>query len=261
MLFSQCISNVIPAILHHNRLLLKCQMSNVKCQMSKVKCQNKEKPKMKRACYVSPPDVSDLMLKTRRDQSGLSSRGANTPELEYTCNQASLSGSSHYSLECSVDELRQLVAATGVLEDRCPLVSMDGNRRLCLSPVQLDQQLPVEDPPGPSFDSPDNTVLAEPELVSDGSGDVNRRSPYSSPRKDLLTSATGENHPLTQNNSIRLVAWRLSGIASKSKAFQSQWGTSSWKATGRPHGLHISPPSTYGEIGVFRGISIPCLAL
>lgn len=94
---------------------------------------------------------------------------------------AHASGPVRVRLECTVDELRQLVAATRVLEDRRPLISMDGTRRLCVSPVQLDQQLSLEAPPGPSIDSPDNTILAEPELVSDGSGDVNRRASDSPP--------------------------------------------------------------------------------
>ena len=39
------------------------------------------------------------------------------------------------------------------------------------------------------------------------------------PSPDLLTSPTGEAHPLVQDDSIRLIAWKLSGNALQREAF------------------------------------------
>ena len=79
------------------------------------------------------------------------------------------------------------------------------------------------------------------------------------PSPDLLTSPLGESHPLVRDNSIRLIAWKLSGDASLRTAFQKTLPPSSSPQLGKIQTLHTSPPGTLGEIGVLRGKRIPCL--
>ena len=78
------------------------------------------------------------------------------------------------------------------------------------------------------------------------------------PCPDLLTSPTGESHPLVLSNSIRLIAWRLSGVASKRKAFQTKLSTSSYQPLVKIHELPTSRHGTLVEIGVLRNTKIPC---
>ena len=49
------------------------------------------------------------------------------------------------------------------------------------------------------------------------------------PSKSLLTSPLGEGHPLTKDESIRLIAWRLSGVVWKSEAFRKRLSSSYWE--------------------------------
>ncbi len=79
------------------------------------------------------------------------------------------------------------------------------------------------------------------------------------PSPDLLTSPLGESHPLMRNNSIRLIAWRLSGVSSRNAAFRRALSNSSSRHLAEIHLLHTNPPGTLGEVGVFQGIKIPCL--
>jgi hypothetical protein len=79
------------------------------------------------------------------------------------------------------------------------------------------------------------------------------------PRPDLLTSPLGERHPLAQSNSFLLVAWMLSGAPSKSEAFRKALSTWSSRPLVKTQQLLINPLGTLGEIGVCRGVRIPCL--
>ena len=79
------------------------------------------------------------------------------------------------------------------------------------------------------------------------------------PCPDLLTSPTGEIHPLVANDSIRLIAWRLSGAVSARTAFQMSLPLSSSRQRVGIQMLLTNPHGTVGEIGVLRGRSIPCL--
>lgn len=79
------------------------------------------------------------------------------------------------------------------------------------------------------------------------------------PSQDLLTSPMGESHPLVMSDSLRLVAWKLSGVVSESRAFRTTLLSSCWDRLEPIHKLHTSPPGTLGEIGVTSGTVIPCL--
>ena len=79
------------------------------------------------------------------------------------------------------------------------------------------------------------------------------------PSPDLLTSPTGEAHPLVQDDSIRLIAWKLSGNALQREAFLTTLPLSSSPQLVKIQWLLTIPLGTFGEIGVLRGRRIPCL--
>jgi hypothetical protein len=78
------------------------------------------------------------------------------------------------------------------------------------------------------------------------------------PSKSLLTSPLGEGHPLTKDESIRLIAWRLSGVVWKSEAFRKRLSSSYWEQLVQIHTLHTSPLGSLGAVGVVNGTTIPC---
>ena len=78
------------------------------------------------------------------------------------------------------------------------------------------------------------------------------------PSRSLLTSPLGEGHPLIVNGSLRLIAWRLSGVVSESAAFHLKLSSSYWGQLAQIHTLHISPPGALGAVGVLHGKPIPC---
>ncbi|KAI9550365.1 reverse transcriptase [Daphnia sinensis] len=78
------------------------------------------------------------------------------------------------------------------------------------------------------------------------------------PTDRQLTSATDETHPLMKSRSLILVAWRLSGDASESKAFRKKWRNFCWMETASPHQLLTKPAGHYGVIGAVKDIRIPC---
>lgn len=78
------------------------------------------------------------------------------------------------------------------------------------------------------------------------------------PTDRQLTSATGETHPQIKSRSLILVAWRLSGNASESKAFRKKWRNFCWMETVSPHQLLTKPDGHYGVIGAVKNIRIPC---
>lgn len=78
------------------------------------------------------------------------------------------------------------------------------------------------------------------------------------PSHDLLLSATGEPHPLLQNDSLQLAAWKLSGDVSDGRAFRTRWSAFSWLVTAPLRIRHTSRLGEIGTIGVFDGTRIPC---
>ena len=81
------------------------------------------------------------------------------------------------------------------------------------------------------------------------------------PDPDLLTSPLGECHQLTANLSVRLIAWRLSGVVSIAKAFRQKLRSSSFQPQERIRTLHTSRRGMVGIVGAIRGTSIPCLVV
>ena len=81
------------------------------------------------------------------------------------------------------------------------------------------------------------------------------------PDPDLLTSPLGECHQLTANLSVRLIAWRLSGVVSIAKAFRQKLRSSSFQAQEKIRTLHTSQCGMLGIVGAIRGTSIPCLVV
>ena len=79
-----------------------------------------------------------------------------------------------------------------------------------------------------------------------------------SPCQDILTSPTGSSHPLAENDSIRLIAWNLSGIVSRGKAFRRTLSDSCWLQQGKIRTPHTNLPGRFGAIGAFDGMLIPC---
>lgn len=175
--------------------------------------------------------------------------------LEYMSTVDSLSGPFRFRVEQTATPLRQLVSTAKVLEGRCVQPVLGRPRRILFPAVQSDPVLPVqanERSSGHSFGHP---VLAGSTMVPNADGYDNR---HPSPGRDLLTSPMGESHPLVLSDSFRLVAWKVSGSAFLRKEFQMKLRRSSSLRLEKIHKLHTSQPGSLGEIGVLRGIKIPC---
>ena len=78
-----------------------------------------------------------------------------------------------------------------------------------------------------------------------------------SQNKRLLTGACGELHPLMEQRSFRLIAWRLSGNDTQRKAFQETCLACYWKVLGETRIEHTNQHGDAGIIGVSRGRKIP----
>jgi hypothetical protein len=78
------------------------------------------------------------------------------------------------------------------------------------------------------------------------------------PSKSLRTSPLGECHPFTNDESIRFIAWRLSGFVWKSEAFRKMLSSSFLEQLDQIHMLHTSPLGSLGAVGIINGITIPC---
>jgi hypothetical protein len=72
------------------------------------------------------------------------------------------------------------------------------------------------------------------------------------PSPDLLTTPLGESHPLVQNDSIRLIAWKLSGSALLRAEFQKTLQPSSSPQHEKIQTLHTRALGIFGEIGATR---------
>jgi hypothetical protein len=81
------------------------------------------------------------------------------------------------------------------------------------------------------------------------------------PSPELLTSARGEPHPLIQSGALSLAAWKLSGDPTTCKAFRSRLSNFSWPEAAATPIPHMNQPGAVGSIGVWNGISIPCVAI
>jgi hypothetical protein len=81
------------------------------------------------------------------------------------------------------------------------------------------------------------------------------------PEQELLTSPLGEFHQLTASRSIRLVAWRLSGVVSIAEGFRQRLSNFSFQQRERTQTLHTSQRGKIGIIGATHGTSIPCLVV
>ena len=78
---------------------------------------------------------------------------------------------------------------------------------------------------------------------------------------DLLSSATGDIHPLVQSGSMLLIAWKLCGQVSVTRAFREKWSNCSWRVHASPRTLLTSQPGTAGVIGILKEVPIPCFLL
>jgi hypothetical protein len=81
------------------------------------------------------------------------------------------------------------------------------------------------------------------------------------PSPALLISARGEPHPLLQSVELSLAAWKLSGDRTTYKAFRRRLLNFSWPEAAATPIPHMNQPGAVGSIGVWNGISIPCVAI
>ncbi len=165
---------------------------------------------------------------------------------------ASPSGPFCVRMEPPTTPIRKLVPKTKMLESGRIQLSMEAARRVLFSPIQLDPILPVEADIGRGRGSICHPVLAEPTMAVA----VPR---LLQPSPDLLTSPLGESHLLVQDDSIRLIVWKLSGSALLRTEFQKTLQPLSSPQHERIQKLHTRALGIFGEIGVLRGKRIPCL--
>ena len=58
-----------------------------------------------------------------------------------------------------------------------------------------------------------------------------------------------------------LVAWRLSGQASRSRDFRLKWSNYSWQEIVPPRLLHMRQRGAIGRVGTFEEVMIPCIMI
>jgi hypothetical protein len=132
--------------------------------------------------------------------------------------------------------------------------------RVSCSPFQPNFTLPLEADSRSSDNDNDNTFLAHTIMVPDTAGVVGGPRMFH-PEQDLLISPLGEFHQLTANHTIRLIAWRLSGVVSIAEVFRQKLSNSSFQQQGRTRTLHTSQRGMVGVIGTTHGTSNPCLVV
>lgn len=162
-------------------------------------------------------------------------------------------------LERSATDFRQPVSAAGSLEHRRSVTELESSSRIlspppfnlipfCLTKVRQEQaEIVLVTPYLPSqcwFPSLMELGTDTPLLLF--------------PSKSLLTSPLAEGHPLTEDESIRLIGWRLSGVVWKSEAFRKKLSSSYWEQLDQIHTLHTSPLGSLGAVDVINGTTIPC---
>ncbi|KAI9562463.1 hypothetical protein GHT06_009896 [Daphnia sinensis] len=166
--------------------------------------------------------------------------------------------STEKSVEDSVQSLEYIGLIINTIElsqgrGRRTLVELEEPRRILLPLIQPNPVLPLEDLPGASRDRPDSSLLAEPVLVPDLMELAFEIPLLLFPVKSLLTSPLEECHPLTQNESLRLIAGRLSGNVLESPPFGQKLLSSSSVHHEPIHTLHTNQPGSLGAVCVWNG--------
>lgn len=146
-------------------------------------------------------------------------------------------------------------AAAGFLEGRRVSLLVERGNRFRFPSFLFDKELRSKSQKETGGSSPHYTVLAvtvlglvcEPPLVF----------PLSN---DLLSSAAGE-IPLVQSGSMLLIAWKLCGQISVTRAFRERWLNCSWRVHASPRTLLTSRLGTVGVIGILKNVTIPFFLL
>ena len=157
-------------------------------------------------------------------------------------------------VERSTLEIRELVSPTGGMEDGSLFVQLDELGGIRLPTLQPNSELSVEGEAGSSIANSGHALLAQPVMVFISTGDVNRLST----ELESMTSPTGTTHPLAEKDSIRLIAWNLSGIVSRGRAFRQMLSDFCWLQLGKIGTPHTNLPGRFRAIGAFN--RIPCLS-
>ena len=77
-------------------------------------------------------------------------------------------------------------------------------------------------------------------------------------QENLLAGSTGLPHPLLSKGGLLLTVWRLSGVSMRQETFRKVSSIIYWPQIVPPYLLHTKAHGTFGLIGVFSGIRIPC---
>ena len=171
---------------------------------------------------------------------------------------ASNSGPFRVIMERSASTICQLASSTRLMEHKCMVHQLERPSVLCLSPFNM-----IKNCLSKIILEQASVILICPYWPSQSWFPTIMQLAYDIPRifppqNNLLTSCQNENHPLISNGSLRLVAWRLSGVDSENKDFRKRLQTFCWQDRGLLQSLHINPPGTPGEIGAIKGTIIPC---
>ena len=151
-------------------------------------------------------------------------------------------------MERTTSDFRQLVSPARCVDDRRIHTELEIHPEFHFSPFQPHLAVPFGADPGPSNNGNDHTTLAV--MVPDPVRTVDRQiPPLFYPEHDLLTSPLGEFYQLTANHSIRLIAWRLSGIVSIAKVFRQKLSSFSFQHRERTLTLHTSRRGIVGGVG------------
>ena len=143
---------------------------------------------------------------------------------------ASSSGPFCVFVECPTPTICQLASATRIKEDERILHHLERASGLCLSPPPFNM---IQNCLSKISQEQASIVMIchywpsqswFPMMLQLACG-IPRIFP---PQTNLLTSCRNENHPLIMNGSLRLVAWRLSGVASDAKAFRKRLQTAAF---------------------------------
>ncbi|KAI9556069.1 hypothetical protein GHT06_018636 [Daphnia sinensis] len=193
----------------------------------------------------------------------LSSGGLETGFTAIQSNSGSLGGKSGPLCELlersTTLHFRQPVPAAWSLEHRRSVTELEGPRRILSPPLlQLDSLLSNEGSAGTSGDCPSNTLLAQPMLVPILDGASGGHAAPSLPIQVVVDFPVEKDHPFTEDESIRLIAWWLSGVVWKSEAFHKTLSSSYWEHFDQIHTLHACPLGSLGAAGVINGTTIPC---
>lgn len=152
-------------------------------------------------------------------------------------------------MERTTSDFRQLVSPARCVDDRRIHTELEIHPEFHFSPFQPHLAVPFGADPGPSNNGNDHTALATQSwfpILLELSIDIPR---LFYPEHDLLTSPLGEFYQLTANHSIRLIAWRLSGVVSIAKVFRQKLSSFSFQHRERTLTLHTSRRGMVGGVG------------